>query len=386
MTAPLLTRWPVHDASEMYAVSEVLRSGHTNYWVGEHGRAFEEEWRRFVGIDHTLAVSNGTTALECALRGLGLGDADPGHDVPMQPQVIVPCRTFMATASSVVHAGGKPVLADIDADSLCVTPETLEERRTGCTVGVIVVHYAGLPVPRMDEIVSWAMKHGLWIIEDCAHAHGAGGGVGKMSHVACWSFCVGKIMSTGGEGGMVACLDPGVAGRMRAYRDHGRYQMTGKVIEGGTVGTKYQYLCEEFGSNLRMTEMQAVIGRHQLLKLGRWVERRREIAARYDEALLARGVAPLHTHAQRADHARYMYLVKTDGREGVVEELVARGVPARAGGTPSLVHEPAFVKRGWVWPTPVADRVGEMAFSLPVYPTMTDEDVERVCAAVREAV
>lgn len=379
MVDPLITRWPVHSAEEIQAVTDILRAGKTNYWVGREGQAFEVEWARHVGLPHALTVSNGTTALEAALRGVGFGEQPLGHDYTIQPQVIVPARTFMATASAVVHAGGRPVLADIDADSLCVTAETLEAVRTGATVGVIVVHYAGLPIPDMDNIIRWAMRHGLWIIEDCAHAHGAS--VGRQSHVACWSFCVGKIISTGGEGGMVSCLDDGVAARMRGYRDHGRWQMT-----GGGDPTLFQYTVEEFGSNLRMTEMQSVMGRIQLRGLAAQVERRREIAGAYDEVLssVKRGT-PQANDRLRSGHAFYMYLLQADDRDRVMNNLLALGVPARRGGEPNIGKEPAFLKRGWLSQCPVADEVGTRVMSLPVYPTMTDAEVDRVCVALRKA-
>lgn len=377
---PLVTRWPVHSALEEEAVLRVLRSGKTNYWsAGDDGEGvtLEREWLSMVGLPtgHALAVSNGTTALECALRGVGLPDVQLGHDWPMDPQVIVPCRTFVATASAVVHAGGKPVLADIDAASLCVTPETLEARRTGATVGVVVVHYAGLPVPRMDEIVLWAMKHGLWIVEDCAHAHGAGGGVGRMSHAAAWSMCVGKIMSSGGEGGMCVALDAGVAGRMRAYRDHGRYQLSGRRPDGASATGSFAWTVSEFGSNLRLTEVQSALARVQLRGLAAQINRRREIAARYDEAF--------GWNVSTPEHALYMYIGQVDDRDEKMRVLNEMGIPARISGCSNIGYEEAFVKRDWKWNCPVADVVGQRTLGLPVYPTLTDEEVTRVIDAVK---
>lgn len=381
MVDPLVTRWPVHAAAEIEAVTAVLRSGpsggaKTNYWTGEQGHAFETEWARLIGLPHALTVSNGTTALEACLRGVGLTpevSAEWSRTGDGAPQVVVPARTFMATASAVVHAGGRPVLADIDAESLCVTAETLEAQRTGATVGVIVVHYAGLPVPDMDNVVRWAMRHGLWIIEDCAHAHGAA--VGRASHAAAWSMCVGKIMSTGGEGGMVACLDDGVAGRMRAYRDHGRYQMNGKRPDGASASGAFAWTVSEFGSNLRMTEMQSALGRVQLRGLAAQVARRREIAAAYDDAFGWNVSKPGHVH--------YMYIGQVDNRDAVMKALNEDGIPARISGCPNIGYEAAFTKRGWSSPCPVADAVGERTLGLPCYPTMTDAEVARVCDAVR---
>lgn len=382
----LITHWPAHTESEIAAVAAVLRSGRTNYWSGGENTAFQTEWARFVGLPRAFTVANGTVALEASLRALTPGaGADGGAG---RLEVIVPARTFMACASAVVHAGMKPVLADIDAGTLCVNAATVEAAATPRTVGVMVVHFAGLPCPDMDEIVRLCMRRGWWVIEDCSHAHGAGGpgGVGRRSHAAVWSMCYGKVMSSGGEGGVIACLDNGVADRIMAYRDHGRYAMTGRVAHGGPVGLRYEYLCDDWGSNLRMTEIQAVLARSALRRLPGEVARRRVIAAAYDEALTAAGVAPLHSADERAAHARYLYLARVgaEHRDRIMQGLVAMGIPARVGGTPSLAHEPVFRRHGWVYDTPVADAVGAEVFSLPVYPTMSDADVTRVCDAVRE--
>lgn len=375
MSEPLRTRWPVHSDAEVDAVSDILRAGLVNYWTGREGQAFETEWSRHVGLPHSLTITNGTTALECAIRVLGV-DSPRITEHGERGEIIVPARTFIATAAAVVTCGGVPVLADIDAASLCVTPESLEAARTERTVGVIIVHWGGLPCPRMDEIVRWGMRWGIWIIEDCAHAHGAA--VGRQSHIAAWSFCVGKIMSTGGEGGMVSCLDDRLAREMRAFRDHGRFMMV-----GGPDPTAFEYKVETFGSNLRMTETQSVIGRIQLRGLAAQIARRREIAARYDEAL---GWRAMYTPEQRAGHARYLYTVKVAGKREVMKVFVERGIPARYGGCPNIGKEPAFTSRGWVYDCPVADRMGDEVFSLPCYPTMTDEDVARVCHAIKEVV
>lgn len=375
---PLVTRWPAHTEEEIAAVAAVLRSGRVNYWTGVEGQTLEAEVSRAWGIREVLAVSNGTTALEAAIRGV--------HGPLGGGEIIVPARTFIATASAVVHAGGKPVVADIDPATLCVTAETLEARWTERTVGVIVVHYGGLPCPDMDNVVRWAMRRGVWIIEDAAHAHGAPG-VGLKSHATAWSMCVGKIMSCGGEGGLVGCLDAGVAARARAYRDHGRYQLAGVASRdmsgaGSTYG-EFKYTVEEFGSNLRMTEMQAVLARHALARLPGEVARRRMIARRYDEAL---GDRAMFTPEQRAEHVRYLYHARCEdgAKAAVIDRLNALGIPARFGGADDISKEPCFVKRGWTWDCPGAGQAGRETFSLPVYPTMTDADVGRVCAAVRE--
>jgi len=356
-----MTLWPYHSEDEISAVAEVLRSGKTNYWSGPNGQAFESEFAQFTGAKHAISVTNGTTALEIALHGVNL---------PAGSEVIVPCRTFMATASSVVTAGFKPVLADIDA-TLNVTVETLEARRTDKTSAVIVVHYAGLPCD-MKQILKWANEHDLRVIEDCAHAHGSRikeQHVGTFGDAGCFSFCVGKTMSLGGEGGLVITNDETIYRRMGARRDHGRYQMVGSKDM-----TQFQWTVEEFGTNLRMTEMQSAIGRLQLKKLDGWVNRRNQIAAAYD-AILGGIPVPFGQN-----HGRYMYMAYVDDRDRKMIELQNMGVAARLGGCPNIGREAVF--KGNAVSCPVADELGQRTLSLPVYPTMTNSDVEVVLKAV----
>lgn len=368
--------WPVHGEDEIEAVAVVLRSGKTNMWTGSPGEvfAFEREYAEKVMSRHALAVTNGTTALELALRALRL---------PLGSEVVVPCRTFVACAAAVHTVGLTPVLADIGME-LNVTAETVCDRLTDRTGAVMVVHYAGLPVKDMNEIRAECSARRVSLIEDCSHAHGAE--VGGWGDVSTWSFCQGKIISTGGEGGMVTTDNPVLAARMAAFRDHGRYQMTGKIDT-----KEFQWTVEELGSNLRMTEMQAAIGRVQLRKLDERRARRLEIMRAYRDAV---GVGRMFGGNRLDEHAGYMFVF--DARE-VDERAVASRVPhngrtlrerlfaevehARWGGCHNIGHEKALLDaRGWC---PVAEAIGSGTVSLPVYPTMTDEDVEQVVAQVK---
>lgn len=358
-----MPKWPYHADDEIAAVERVLRSGLTNYWQGEEGQSFEREFADYTGAAHALAVTNGTTALELALSWL---------DAPDGAEIIVPCRTFVATASAVYTCGMKPVIAEIDPASLNVTVETLEARRTARTVGVIVVHYAGLPC-HMPEIANWCQEHGLVLIEDCAHAHGAkinGQHVGTFGDVGTFSFCVGKTMSTGGEGGMVITNTTDIRNRMAARRDHGRYQMV-----GGGDPAAFQYTVEEPGTNLRMTEMQAAIGRIQLRKLDGWVARRNAIHSRYVESLGDGFPTPVGY-----SHGRYMSLHRVDNRDSVMRELNALGVPARIGGCPNIGKERAFANQP---ECPDADAIGRRTLMLPCYPTYTDAEIDEICEHVK---
>lgn len=349
--------WPRHTEEEVAAASAVLRSGATNYWSGVQGQSFEREWAEYTGAKHALAVSNGTTALEVALHALRL---------PPGSEIIVPARTFMATASACVTAGHKPVLADIDARTLNVTAETLEARRTPATKAVIVVHYAGLPCD-MPSIMGWAIRNGLLVLEDCAHAHGArigGEHVGTFGAIGTFSMCIGKIMTTGGEGGAVITNDDALHKNMAARRDHGRFQMI-----GSRDMTKFTYEVMEYGSNIRQTEMQSAIARVQLRGLDAQIARRREIAVIYDSAL-EQEPQPLSV--------RYMYMARSKNKY----EILNRVPESRFGGCPNLGKEPVF--RGEAAPCPVADATGEEVFALPIYPTMSDAEVADIAKRVKE--
>lgn len=365
-------KWPFHDDDEIAAVTEVLKSGRTNYWTGEHGHAFEDEFADYCDTQFALAVSNGTTALELALRGCGITEGE----------VIVPARTFIATAAAVNTVGATPVLADISPVSMNVTVDTIDARCTTKTVAVIVVHYAGWPC-EMDQIKDYCEKHDLILIEDCAHAQGAlinARPMGSWGHVGCYSFCQGKIMSTGGEGGMVVTNNADINARMVKFRDHGRYQMVAPK-----ENSLFQWTVDEFGSNLRMTEMQAAIGRIQLKKLDWWVHRRNHIAQIYDQALLS---AP-HTTILTPDpreirHARYMYLFQVRNRNRILERLNEYGIAARLGGCPNIGYEKAFGHHGHG--CTVADVSGAHVMALPIYPTLSDDEVNKIKTTTRNVI
>ena len=208
-------RWPHFDQAEIAAVGDVLRSGKINRWTGGKNIEFEESICNFTGTKRSIAVANGTLALELALRGMSLERG---------AEVITSCRTFVASASSIVAQGGVPVVADVDLDSQCITAQTIEKCITKKTKGIIVVHHAGWPAD-MDPIMDLAKNNGLFVIEDCAQAHGAmykGKSVGSIGDVGAWSFCQDKIITTGGEGGAVTTNSDEAYFKMWSYKDHGR--------------------------------------------------------------------------------------------------------------------------------------------------------------------
>ena len=249
--------WPSFTHEELDAVSRVLLSNEVNYWTGVECRNFEREFADFVGTEYAVAVSNGTTALDLALVALDLNRGD---------EVIVTSRTFLASVSSIINAGATPVFADVDIESQNITAKSISKVLTKKSKAVVCVHLAGWPCD-MDPIIALAKQHNLFIIEDCAQAHGAnykGRSVGSLGHIGAWSFCQDKIMTTGGEGGMVSTNDRELWSRMWAYKDHGK---SWEAVYEREHPPGFRWLHDSFGTNWRMTEMQAAIGRIQLTRI-----------------------------------------------------------------------------------------------------------------------
>ncbi len=378
------SRWPEYSAEEIAAVERVLRSGRVNYWTGTEGRAFETEFADYLGVRHAVAVANGTVALELALRSLGIGAGD---------HVVVPARTFVATATAVVAVGARPVVADVDRDSGVVTIDTLAMALTPETRAVIVVHLGGWPCD-MDAITEWAEGNGLAVIEDCAQAHGAtigGRAVGTFGHASAYSFCTDKIMSTCGEGGMLVTNDEALWRTAWEYKDHGRdLDALDRAAEQG--GHEFKWLIGSFGTNWRMTEVQAAVGRIQLRMLDEWVARRRENASVLAEALADVPGVRVPVVPPRFGHACYKSYAYLDPRAlapgwhrgRVLDAVNALGVPLTQGSCPEIYLERAFTERGWgpAERLAVARELGETSMMLPVDHTLTSADMREAAAAL----
>mgnify|MGYP006280067733 CR=1 FL=1 len=383
MSTAAFPPWPAFTEEEADRIREVLLSGRVNYWTGEEGRRFEEEFAGRVGARHAIALANGTLALEVALRALGIG---PGDEVVVTP------RSFVASAACVVAVGARPVFADVDPDSQNLTAATIDAVRTARTRAVLCVHLAGLPC-EMDPIRALADRHGLFVVEDCAQAHGAryrGRSVGTLGHVAAWSFCQDKIMTTGGEGGMVTTDDPALWRRAWSLKDHGK---SWEAVHRDDHPPGFRWLHDAVGTNARMTELQAAIGRIQTRRLTAWVEARRRNAAMLAEGL--RGVpglrvpeVPSHTaHAWYRFYAflRPEHLAPGWSRERILQAVQDRGVPCFSGSCPEIYLERAFADRGLVPPArlPVARALGETSLALLVHPGLEASHLSRTIEAVR---
>ena len=374
--------WPEYAEDEIAAVEAVLRSGKVNYWSGDQGTCFEKEFAAYTGTTYAIALANGTLALEAALYALDIGDGD---------EVIVPARTFIATASSAVMRGAIPVVADIDLCSGNITVESIDAARTGKTKAIIVVHLGGWPCD-MPAIMAYAELHGLKVIEDCAQAHGAeinGRKVGSFGHASAFSFCQDKIISTGGEGGMLVTDDQDVWRKVWALKDHGRdYDQ----VFHREHGPGHRWLCTTFGSNWRLTEMQSAIGLIQLKKLPEWLAIRRSHAAMMIDGLSGIAGLDIHVPAAGIQHAYYRFYATIDtkllhadwNQDRIISEVVAEGVPCFHGSCSEIYREKAFdhLKQDR-YPLPNAELSGRSSMALLLHPTQKVEHIEKTIQAVR---
>ncbi|MCT8876905.1 DegT/DnrJ/EryC1/StrS family aminotransferase [Shewanella xiamenensis] len=371
--------WPSFTQEEADAVSRVLLSNKVNYWTGNECREFEKEFAEWAGTEYAIALSNGTLALDVALKALGVGIGD---------DVIVTPRTFLASASTVVTAGANPVFADVDINSQNITAETIEAVLTPNTKAVIVVHLAGMPAD-MDPIMALAKKHGFAVIEDCAQAHGAkykGRSVGSIGHIGAWSFCQDKIMTTGGEGGMVTTNDKALWQVMWSYKDHGK---SFDSVYHKQHPPGFRWVHDSFGTNWRMLEMQAVIGRIQLRRMADWTAARIANAAKLDAVARLYSVLRVVDVPRDIVHAEYKHyffvnqenLAPDWSRDRIVDEIVALGVPCYHGSCSEVYLEKAFDNTSWRPQERLANArlLGETSIMMLVHPTLTPDEMSKSC-------
>ncbi|MFL1524431.1 DegT/DnrJ/EryC1/StrS family aminotransferase [Pseudomonas sp. O230] len=382
--------WPSFSEEEANAVRDVILSNKVNYWTGQECREFEKEFAAWSGTEYAIALANGTVALDLAFQALGIGDGD---------EVIVTSRTFLASVSSIVNAGAVPVFADVDADSQNITAQTIAAVLTPRTRAIVCVHLAGWSCD-MDPIMALAEEHDLRVIEDCAQAHGAKykrRPVGSIGHIGAWSFCQDKIMTTGGEGGMVTTNDRNLWLDMWAYKDHGK---SWEAIYEREHAPGFRWVHESFGTNWRMLETQGVLGRIQLRLMDQWQPARLSNARRIWAA--ADELAGLRVPAIPEDYVHAAYkcyvFVKPEAlkagwtRDRILNEIVARGVPCFSGSCSEVYLEKAFDNTQWRPQVrlPVAKQLGETSLMFMVHPTLTSAEIDKTCQVLsdvmREAV
>lgn len=376
--------WPEFSSEEADVVRKVLLSNKVNYWTGQEGRQFEKEFASWADSQFGVALGNGTLALDVALKALGVGVGD---------EVIVTPRTFLASVSSVVTLGATPVFAEVDRNSQNIEAHSIAEKITPRTKAVIVVHLAGMPA-EMDSIMELSNKHDFYVIEDCAQAHGAkykGCSVGSIGHVGCWSFCQDKIMTTGGEGGMVTTNDEQLWRKMWSYKDHGKSY---EAVYEREHPPGFRWLHESFGTNWRMTEMQAAIGRIQLTRMQDWTAKRQANAQRIIETCNNFNLIRPPEVPDYIEHACYKHycFVRPENlasgwtRDRIVEQITEMGVPCFQGSCSEVYLEKAFDNTGWrpEERLPVAKELGETSLMFLVHPTLTEAEIDKTCQVISD--
>ena len=378
-----LAPWPQFDAEQINAATSVLASGKVNTWTGKETTAFEKEFANWCGIPYAIAMANGSLALSAAYLAIGLG---PGDELITTP------RTFIATASSAVLLGAKPVFADVDIESGAITAATIAPLITPRTKAIAVVHLGGWPADMLG-ILDLGRAHGLAVIEDCAQAHGArihGQSVGSYGDVAAWSFCQDKILTTAGEGGMVTTNSASLWDGMWAFKDHGK---THETVFGREHPPGFRWLHERFGSNFRLTELQSAVGRIQLQRLPEWTAARTRNSMLLAEALADCAAVRVPVPPKGITHAWYKFyafvkpyaLAEGWSRDRILSEVTALGYPALSGSCSEIYLERCF-EEGGLAPTerlPVARELGETSLMFLVHPTITPEQMARYAEAVR---
>lgn len=364
--------WPRFAEDEVEAVSAVLRSGHVNQWTGkgrsEHVFNFEQELARLAGVPHAIALANGSVALDLALKVLGIGPGD---------EVIVTPRSFIASAACVSLTGATPVFAEVDEASGNITASTIAPLIGPRTKGVIPVHLAGWPCD-MPAIMALAEKHGLWVLEDCAQAIGAGiegSAIGSFGHMATYSFCQDKIITTAGEGGALLLRDEAQWRRAWSFKDHGKsYDATMGVATGGS---KFRWVHESLGTNWRMLELQAAVGRIQLGKLEGWLEARAANARIWHEALASLpsirvplpGSGVRHAYYKLNAYVRPERLRPGVDRDRVLSALAEGGIKAFHGSCGEIYREGAYAHLD-MQRLPIARQLHETSLMFEVHPTL----------------
>lgn len=393
--------WPHFFEDEMQEVQKVLEEGKVNYWTGRRGMEFQDGFARYCGAKHGIAVTNGTAALHVALAAANIGPGD---------EVIVPCRTFIATACSVLNQMAVPVFADVDLETQNIDVGSIRERITGRTKAIIAVHLAGHPAD-MAPILELAAQHNLVVIEDAAQAHGAeygGKRTGNLGHIAAFSFCNDKIFTTGGEGGMVVTNDDAMAEIARSFKDHGYHEIERRSLL--ELEALYTYIHHRMGFNYRMTEMQAAIGLRALGRLDWNIARRRENAHFLSENLARFEALIPPPEPSNIEHSFYKYYVRvkpeklTVDRDTFVKAARAEGIPVGLGTSSENYREKVFQEQvgfgasGYPFQCPLyegnvdysdvslpnAQRLGQEVFVLQVHPTIKTEDLADVVRAIEK--
>jgi dTDP-4-amino-4,6-dideoxygalactose transaminase len=377
-----LSTWPSFTLEEADSVRNVLLSNKVNYWTGDECRKFEKEFAVWSNSKYAIALGNGTLALDSALKALNIGVGD---------EVVVTSRTYIASVTSIVNAGAIPVFADVDLNSQNITAESFRSMITKKTKAIVCVHLAGWPC-EMDEIMDLANKFNLHVIEDCSQAHGAkykGKPVGSIGNVGCWSFCQDKIMTTGGEGGMVTTNDKSLWSKMWSYKDHGKNY---EAVYEKKHPDGFRWVNESFGTNWRMTEIQGAIGRIQLKRMSDWHTKRITNANKiWDTAKQCKGlrVPSIPDYIEHAAYKCYVFVKSKElknewNRDKIIKEINILDIPCQSGSCSEVYLEKAFDNTGFRPKERLvnAKELGETSLMFLVHPTITKDEIKKTCNAI----
>ena len=376
------TSWPSFSEEEADAVKNVLLSNKVNYWTGNECRKFEKEFAIWSNAKYAIALGNGTLALDNAFKAL---------DISFGDEVIVTARTYIASVTSIVNAGAIPIFADVDLNSQNITPGSIRSMITNKTKAIVCVHLAGWPC-EMNEIIDIANEFNLYIIEDCSQAHGAkykGKPVGSIGNIGCWSFCQDKIMTTGGEGGMVTTNDENLWNRMWSYKDHGKSY---KAVYEKEHPDGFKWLNESFGTNWRMTELQGAIGRIQLKRMSNWNSNRIFNANKIWNTMknfTGLRVPNIPDYINHAAYKCYVFVEEKNLKKGwnrnrIMEEINKLGVPCYTGVCPEVYLEKAFDNSGFRPKERLlnAKILGETSLIFLVHPTLNKNEIQKTCDVI----
>lgn len=383
--------WPKYSIKEANAVRSVILSNKVNYWTGENCLKFEKEFAEFCETKYAIALANGTVALEVSLKALGIGVGD---------EVIVSPRTFIASASSIVNVGAKPIFADVDIETQNINIDTILPVISKKTKAIICVHHAGWPCD-MDPIIKLAKIKNYYVIEDCAQAHGAkykGKPVGSLGDVGCWSFCQDKIITTGGEGGMVTTNNHKLWSKIWSMKDHGK-----NLKKVHKFKNKYSsnLVHDSIGTNLRMTEMQAVLGRIQLKKIYKWNKLRNMNSKLITQEVQKHNFlrSPKLTCKEcdisckkikgcvNAAYKSYYFVNGTKiERDNFIKEINSNGIPCYTGSSAEIYLEKAFknVQIKTKKRLKNARKLGETSIMFLCHPTLTKTEIKKTCDVIKK--
>jgi len=372
--------WPKYSLKEIWAVIKVLMSKRVNYWTGFHGREFEKEYAQWAGTKYAVCLSNGTIALESAFKAINLNQGD---------EVIVTSRTFIASISSIVNVGGKPVFADVSLETQNLLASEIKSKITPKTKAILCVHLAGWPCD-MSSIMKIAKEKKIFVVEDCSQAHGAtykGKSVGSIGDIGCWSFCQDKIITTGGEGGMITTNNKKIWKKIWEYKDHGK---NFDIVHKSSKSYKFKWVHSSFGSNYRMTELQSAIGRIQLKKVNLWQQKRIRnarkiwnVASKYSSIR----VPSIPDYINHAAYRCYIFVESNNLKKGwdrdkILIKLNQSGIPCNSGSCSEVYLEKAFQKYPEFIPQerlPNAKKLGNQSISFLVHPNLSAKEVNKTC-------